>query len=88
MERKGSGIPGRKEAEGSTSSTLGSTGKDKESTSSKYLIHSRNALARTRKVLEGPHPLQEILARTRKVLHNVISGNKAESTYVNFPHWV
>ena len=88
MERKGSGIPGRKEAEGSTSSTLGSTGKDKESTSSKVPHPLQEVLARTRKVLEVPHPLQEILARTRKVLHNVISGNKAESTYVNFPHWV
>jgi len=44
MERKGSGIPGRKEAEGSASST----------------------------------PF--LMARTRKVLHYAISGNKEEST--------
>jgi len=45
MERKGSGIPGRKEAEGSASSTPW-----------KYM------------------------ARTRKVFHNALSGNKEEST--------
>jgi hypothetical protein len=26
------------------------------------------------------------MARTRKALHYAISGNKVESTYVNFPH--